>query len=454
MNRQGQMAVIWPEGPSTYNRKYVTVRFWVDGQWSDIYQINEGREMSSAYCCNVAACPDGSFYFAWIDGISIYYRKYDPQTQWSDLEKLDGVWSQYGLCMTCTALNTTIIAYVYYNPDFNVFIKENKDGIWSNSILIDSVKTGNDDLEIASGPYGDAHLIFLHDTGCHIEYIHILPDLTFDSYCYDKQPGAELWPSIFIDRLNIIHLLYRDRNEEKYTRVFYGRLAYPGAPLEDLRQVSDNLSGQLFEHYSNIVVDDFLVPTAAWTVYWDDTNANTNNFSRSLSYEYPENSEIVDEYPSVTPKMVTENNGIIHIIYLHRDSADCGYQVYHQLQNESRPGARVVMEPQIYYPSDHLKVSVALANPTTSEFSADLYVCLEVNGQYYWYPDWMKTITNTSVDLPSGQDSTLDVLDLTMPPVLPNVGPYHIFSGMLNPATQELIGSYSGAGMVLRSERT
>ena len=263
----------------------------------------------------------------------------------------------------------------------------------------------------------------------------------------------ELWPSIFIDRLDLIHLLYREKNEEEHTRTFYGRIPYPGAPLENLRQVSDDLTGQLYEHYCNVTVDDLLTPTAAWTVFWDDSHNNTSNFSRTLSNEYPGTSVRVDEYSSITPKMVTEIDGTIHMIYLHRDSSESGHQVFHQSQKITRPGARVIMDPQIYYPSDSFKVSVALSNPTTSDISADLYICLEVSGHYYWHPDWEETITSTPVDLPAGQNSIVDVLELTMPSVLPDAGPYHIFSGMLNPATQELIGNYSGTGLVLRSER-
>jgi hypothetical protein len=54
------------------------------------------------------------------------------------------------------------------------------------------------------------------------------------------------------------------------------------------------------------------------------------------------------------------------------------------------------------------------------------------------------------IDLGSGAVIPMDILRFTFPAGLSESGPYHIFAGMINPETGELLGDYSGFGFVIR----
>ena len=85
-------------------------------------------------------------------------------------------------------------------------------------------------------------------------------------------------------------------------------------------------------------------------------------------------------------------------------------------------------------------------NSTTLENSlAAQYLVLEINGVFYFHPEWSMVPTATYIQIHPGQQTMNDILSFTMPEDVPPSGPYFFYAGLMDKNQAALISNIAMA---------
>jgi hypothetical protein len=100
----------------------------------------------------------------------------------------------------------------------------------------------------------------------------------------------------------------------------------------------------------------------------------------------------------------------------------------------------LLMPADHYAEGDPCWLDLQVQNPG-SERLVDLYVLLDVLGQYFAYPSWAEVgehIAFNRQDIPTGADLTLNIVpEFTVPAVSP-IGPLYFYAALFEPGTLSL----------------
>ncbi|MBN2056757.1 M28 family peptidase [bacterium] len=113
------------------------------------------------------------------------------------------------------------------------------------------------------------------------------------------------------------------------------------------------------------------------------------------------------------------------------------------------PGAvtlRLIMNAAEYHGGQSLRLDCRIENGGTPH-QVDLYIALDVYGQYFFYPGWNLMVDYRQLPLPTGTWQER-ILDLTLPLPLTPAGPFTFWSVLTEPETIEVVGNISFVSFV------
>ncbi len=93
-----------------------------------------------------------------------------------------------------------------------------------------------------------------------------------------------------------------------------------------------------------------------------------------------------------------------------------------------------------YSSGDQVHSAVTVYNGSFSPQIVDLHVCLEIGGQYYFFPFWDRVLHAILVPLYPGESQSLTVLDFEVPADVGPAGPFLLYGVMTVPGTYEPVG--------------
>jgi hypothetical protein len=92
-----------------------------------------------------------------------------------------------------------------------------------------------------------------------------------------------------------------------------------------------------------------------------------------------------------------------------------------------------------FFKGDQLKIDTRIVNPGQTT-QADVYIVLEKDMTFFFYPTWTTDIDFENRKLQSGMDETINRIDVTLDP-LPPSGIYTIYSFLTEPTTYNLVST-------------
>ena len=113
-----------------------------------------------------------------------------------------------------------------------------------------------------------------------------------------------------------------------------------------------------------------------------------------------------------------------------------------QIDPTDNPILRFISNQTKFFPGDQLNVNLRIKYYGTLP-SADLYVALTAFGNLYFYPEWTKDPSLTTLTLDYGFDKTFELLkDISISESIPE-GTYSLLSVTTEPGTTNFIGNVS-----------
>jgi len=98
-------------------------------------------------------------------------------------------------------------------------------------------------------------------------------------------------------------------------------------------------------------------------------------------------------------------------------------------------------QPNCFNAGQLFDLRVNITNPATSPLSADLYVLLDVYGEYFFYPNWGPSMEHATASIPAAADHSTQVLTFNWPTTDSGRVEGIIFhAAIFSPDTFDLIG--------------
>lgn len=92
---------------------------------------------------------------------------------------------------------------------------------------------------------------------------------------------------------------------------------------------------------------------------------------------------------------------------------------------------------------DHAHISYSVYNPNFSPVLLDLYLCLEIYGDYLFYPFWNQELHAQLTFLYPGETQSGILLDFVLPDGVPAAGPFYLYGVMTGSGSYALLGEIS-----------
>ncbi|MBN1356290.1 M6 family metalloprotease domain-containing protein [bacterium] len=109
---------------------------------------------------------------------------------------------------------------------------------------------------------------------------------------------------------------------------------------------------------------------------------------------------------------------------------------------DATPGIDIDLNSQMYHAGDEFKLTLKIDNPG-SQVTADVYVLLDVYGQYfYFWPTWGESLNFDTRDLPTGYESTEILMQFDWPSGAGAGSNIRFWAALLDHTTSQLLGNY------------
>lgn len=393
----------------------------------------------------ICSGPDGRFHAILFDN-QFHYIVTDSEGNWSEPEALS--WAATMEPSITVTSDGRIIAAGILGLGYNLAVKIQNDGNgWVNAEFVGIEGDSEEFTNLSSGLWGDAHLFWWASSFSDVRYghCHIHPDGSWDRYYY---PNYTLLNYVYskVDHFDRLHLGYTKRIDEIET-AYTAMIAVPGGAMTDEVQQSTYWTWPIIEESApRIAIDPFDVMQTAWLRYYylgqPGTNPSCAEYREMPFMSNTAETEFCQGDRFRSENILSDSHGNIHI-FTKEWHFDKRQQSFHATKTRDRPGACLRLHPNTYYGGDPFDLHLELQNNTGSPFNANFYSCLEAYGQYYWYPGWTQEISYQSRIIPSSGVPEQSFLAFTVPDGLGELGPFTLYSAMVNPDSGQLIGDYS-----------
>ncbi len=106
----------------------------------------------------------------------------------------------------------------------------------------------------------------------------------------------------------------------------------------------------------------------------------------------------------------------------------------------TNPGVDLILNNSEFHAGDPFKLRALCSGPTGENL--DLYTILDIEGTYWFYPDWTRTPCCKSITLLDQQMSYFFILDFVWPDGAGQGDDIRFWGAMLRPETSEMVGSF------------
>ncbi|MCD4653222.1 hypothetical protein K8T06_04745, partial [bacterium] len=105
-------------------------------------------------------------------------------------------------------------------------------------------------------------------------------------------------------------------------------------------------------------------------------------------------------------------------------------------------GLDLILNDDMFVEGEEFHLELCLANTTTEDIAADIYILLDVYGTYWYWPSWSTEIDyRKNDDLEAGHDSRETILKFTWPYFDGSFGGVYMWGAALNAGTVDIIGN-------------
>ena len=131
-------------------------------------------------------------------------------------------------------------------------------------------------------------------------------------------------------------------------------------------------------------------------------------------------------------------DGTIHIMYRDDDNKNLKHAWQEPQPTPTPPGSDLVLDlggNKIYHSGEAMSGVLSIYNPAT-ERTADIYILLEIMGQYWFAPGWSQNLEHLEITAGTGEMSYTTFLpEFTLPETLDPFGPFYFYAAAFETGT-------------------